>query len=182
MIGRSPSDLFSLNPKLVLEQMTGELYARFMHDNAEKHQQWAEKHQAGLTLAHFDIHSIMNWVEYFEPIVPTLVAAISGLMVRRYQEQDDVIIELIFREEWVQEDASGFPLTRLKDYTAQVKVSLMLLVGQRMDMEDYMKRMIQETLIAGLVDAFERYQREGRHPIAPARQPHDPLALGLVTL
>lgn len=175
---RTTPDLLSLEPKWVLEHMTGEMYARFLRDNAERWQRWAAE-TPGVSIAHYDLRSMMDWALHFEKVVPALMGAISGLLFRRYQEPDGAIVfEAKFREVWKQENPDGLAVSHYRDYEAKVSVSLPMLLAPRDEMrEDFMRDELQRMMILGLVDAFEKYQQEGKHKIMPAQAVLDPLSV-----
>lgn len=160
----------------LMEKMTGELYARFAHERAEHWHEWVQT-QPGATLAHYEWYAAMDWVQYFEPIVPTLISVIKGLTFARYESKQShgLVLEAKFREKWMADSPNGVLVTHCRDYEARAEISLHLLVGRIPDV-DIMPE-VERILVAGLVDAFEKYQREGMHPIAPAQPAFDPLQM-----
>lgn len=160
------------SPFDIMERMTGELYSRFSLENAPRYDQWARSAGSDLTWSQFELHCALVWAEYFEKVIPSLVEMIRGLTFHRYQEpgSDNAVVEARFREVWVD---SCDRLPRSRQYYARVEISLMLLVGMRPELDPQAE--IEAMLVRSLVDSFEEYQREGKHPIAPARPAHDPL-------
>lgn len=151
----------------LLEQVTGELYRRFLHDTAEVMQEWASSHPH-ISMGLFDFRNAMEWALHFEKLVPKLRNMIEVVTVFTYADAkkgEDVILYRALEYGWI--ESSGGLTEHRRLYESKVSVSHMMVDRASREQLEWVREEVERTLMIGFADMFEEYLAEGLCPLVP---------------
>jgi hypothetical protein len=156
-----------LSQAMLMEKVTGELYQRFVRDNAEKMHVWASN-SPWVSIGLFDFRSAMEWALHFEKVVPKLHQMIDVLTVFTYTDNDeDVILFRVLEYGRIESSSSRATTEHRRLYEAEARVSHLLIDRADTETLAWVRDEIEGTLAVGLADMFEKYLAEGMFPLVP---------------
>jgi hypothetical protein len=153
----------------LMEQMTEELYRRFVYDNAERWHKEAEA-MPWISVGQYDARSAIEWAHYFEDVVPVLRKMIEVLQVHIYTNyvlNEEIIVYRALESGWIGNSESGGLIEHRRLYETEARVSHFVLDNATSVAIAEVQAEVEKMLAIGLTDMFEDYLAKGLCTLVP---------------